>query len=340
MFRKSSNCIRDRSLDVTPQQVDEWIHTNQHSKPELAGLFKKHLSQKPVANWLGDWNPNPRQRVRELIDHAQANNALFQIVLYNIPHRDFGGFSAGGSQSREAYLSWVNEITMGIGSAEGIIIIEPDALPHANEFDQHRKEQRLATLREAVTNLRKICKNAHIYLDAGHPNWLPASIITELLLKAGIRSANGISLNISNSQMTEDCYRYGLNIVENISAEHGIIIDTSRNGAGPPSEDVTSTDAWANPSSSRLGQQPTLRVSLPNIFSSRLHGLLWVKPPGESDGSYNGAPPAGEFWPEGAMCLIDEQSWKTFFLRITTAAVTFAVHRSRHHHGMLCSSSS
>lgn len=306
MFRKS-NCIGGKSLDATKQQVDDWIQANQYSRPELASLFKRHLATKPVANWLGGWVPNPRQYMNELVEHAKVNDALFQIVLYNIPHRDSGGFSAGGSRSREEYLDWVNEVAMGIGSAEGIIIVEPDALPHAHEFDQYKKEQRLTILREAVTILRETCKNTYIYIDAGHPKWLASNIISKLLMKAGICSANGISLNVSNNQTTEDCYRYGLKIVESISTEHGIIIDTSRNGAGPPSQNIIGPDAWANSPSNRLGQEPTLSVSPSNVHFNRLHGLLWVKVPGESDGPHNGAPPAGTFWPEGALRLIGKQ---------------------------------
>jgi len=36
----------------------------------------------------------------------------------------------------------------------------------------------------------------------------------------------------------------------------------------------------------------------------KTRGLLWVKTPGESDGEYDGAPPAGAFWPDGARRLI------------------------------------
>lgn len=299
------NCLRGKFLDVMETQADTWIRFNKETKPELASLFKQYLGNKPVCQWIGDWTPNPRQATADIANHATVNNTLFQLVLYNIPNRDTCGFSAGGAGSKANYISWIGAVAAGIGSVEGIIIVEPDALAHAVELDANRRDQRLALLREVVAILRKKCKNAHIYIDAGHPNWLSHEVAVELLIKAGLRFAHGISLNVSNSQLTENCYKYGLKIVESISEVHGMVIDTSRNGFGAPPPHVTGVDAWANPPTSRLGRAPTLRVPPPNIFSNRLHALLWVKVPGESDGAYKGAPGAGTFWPEGALRLID-----------------------------------
>lgn len=299
--------ICGKSLDVMATQVDKWIQNNKYTEPELVALFKKYLANKPVCQWIGDWTVNPRQTVKEIVSHAKANNVLFQIVLYNIPNRDAGGFSAGGAGSRQDYISWMHEVAAGIGTVEGIIIVEPDALAHAVELDCNRRDQRLTLLREVLTLLRKKCKNAYIYIDAGHPDWLSHEVAIELLLKAGIRMVNGISLKVSNSQQTDNCYKYGLKVLENISQVHGMVIDTSRNGNGPPPPHVTGVDSWANPPTNRLGHAPTLRVSPPNIFCNRLHGLLWIKVPGESDGAYKDAPPAGSFWPKGAKTLIGEK---------------------------------
>ena len=285
-------------------QVDRWIKDNRWTESQKAEKFHKHIANKATCQWVGDWNARPKEEAARIANHAHANNALYQIVLYNFPNRDTGGFSAGGAGSRQAYIAWVSAIAAGLGSRSGIIIVEPDAIAHAPELDENSKNQRLSLLRETVTLLRKRCKHAYIYLDAGHSDWLDAGTALGLLLTAGVRFANGISLNVSNSQWTKDCYNYGKRIVEGISEEHGIVIDTSRNGAGPPPPEETGFNAFANPPSNRLGMAPTLRVPPPNIFSNRLHALLWVKVPGESDGDYKGAPRAGVFWPDGAMRLV------------------------------------
>lgn len=299
----SHSPLAGKELDMTEHQVDRWIQSNKEDW--RAKIFRDHLGNKPVFQWVGDWIPNIKRYVSGIVSHAKANDAIFQIVLYNIPNRDAGGFSAGGASSREKYMQWIRAVASAIGYAEGILCIEPDALAHGAEFIPWKREQRMQLLREVITYLRRACKHAYIYLDVGHPNWLSHGRATELFLTAGGRFAHGISLNVSNSQTTEDCFKYGLKIVETVSESHGMIIDTSRNGAGPPPSTLQGTEAWANVPTNRLGTVPTLRVRMPNSFSYRLHGLLWIKVPGESDGDYRGAPRAGEFWPEGAMILIN-----------------------------------
>ncbi|CAN8071343.1 unnamed protein product [Agarophyton chilense] len=296
------NPLAGQDLDVTEQQVDRWIRF--HRDDFRADIFRTHLANQPVFQWIGDWIPDIRRHVSRLVNHARANKALFQIVVYNIPNRDAGGFSAGGAASRRQYMEWIRVVAAAIGSRKGIICIEPDALPHAQGFTGPKKEQRIQILREVVLLFVRRCKNTYIYLDVGHPNWLSAERAIELFFDAGGRFAHGISLNVSNSHTTDSCFRYGLKIVESVSLCHGMIIDTSRNGAGPPPSTVTGTEAWANVPTNRLGIHPTLRANPPNIFNNRLHGLLWIKVPGESDGNYLGAPHAGQFWPAGALRLI------------------------------------
>lgn len=295
--------MESRALDVTEQQVHQWIRENASDQPQTAALFRKHLADKPTCTWLGDWTTQPRQKANDLAEHASSNNALYQVVIYNIPNRDLGGFSAGTS-SHTHYIAWLRAIAAGLGHAEGIIVFEPDALPHCAELHQSAKERRLAIIRESLQLLRNACPNAYIYLDLGHPSWLPAHIATHLYLRAGAVYTNGISLNVANSHTTEQCFRYGLQITSAVSDRHGFVIDTSRNGAGPPPPGVTGPDRWANVPTNRLGSVPTFRIPNANYPVERLHGLLWVKVPGESDGHYNGAPAAGRFWPAAAMALI------------------------------------
>lgn len=295
--------ISEKPLDVIELQVDRWIRDNKNSQPQLAAAFEKRLTRKPVCQWLGGWNKDPRRRAEELARHAETNGALYQVVLYNIVNRDCGGLSVGGAASGETYLRWVQEVSLGLGFTEGIIIVEPDALAFADQFDVLKKEERVSLLREAVKLLKLNCKNAHIYLDVGHPGWVNPEAAKELFVKAGGTFTRGVSVNISNSYRTQDCLEYGSKIVNKVSSHHGVVIDISRNGAGPPPAWITGTDRWANAPSNRLGSCPALYP--PGMSAGyRLHAVLWVKVPGESDGEYNGAPPPGQFWSEGAMKLL------------------------------------
>jgi len=73
------------------------------------------------------------------------------------------------------------------------------------------------------------------------------------------------------------------------------VIDTSRNGKGPDG------GAWCNPPGRGLGSKPGSVTGNPLV-----HAFLWVKRPGESDGSSdecNGGPGAGQWFQSYAVEL-------------------------------------
>jgi len=94
-----------------------------------------------------------------------------------------------------------------------------------------------------------------------------------------------------NFQTLESNRDYG----NKLSAKLGnksFVIDTSRNGLGPDAQ-----GEWCNPRSRALGTVPTLNPW------PWVDALLWIKRPGESDGSCNGGPGAGQWWREMALEL-------------------------------------
>ena len=70
------------------------------------------------------------------------------------------------------------------------------------------------------------------------------------------------------------------------------VIDTSRNGRGPKGVE------WCNPPGRALGTRPTTATGSPLIDA-----YLWIKVPGESDGTCRNGPPAGRWWPRYALGL-------------------------------------
>ena len=67
--------------------------------------------------------------------------------------------------------------------------------------------------------------------------------------------------------------------------------DTSRNGLG-------STSEWCNPHGQALGVAPTTNTGHPLVDA-----FLWIKQPGESDGTCQGGPKAGSWWTDIALEL-------------------------------------
>ncbi|PPK98000.1 glycosyl hydrolase family 6 [Kineococcus xinjiangensis] len=190
----------------------------------------------------------------------------------------------------------------GIGEADAIVVLEPDAVPHALEGclegSHHTAEQRYAALREA-TGILKRNPATRVYLDAGNAGWIDdLDALAAALRASGLEEADGFALNVSNFKTTESSASYGRALSDRTGGAH-FVIDTSRNGAGPAEPDGSGTE-WCNPPGRHLGAEPTLATGDP-----RIDAYLWVKQPGDSDGSCRpGEPTAGAWWPEYALDLV------------------------------------
>lgn len=264
------------------------------SDPDGAAALRR-MSSEPVAAWFGGWNFDPANDARAYVSSARAAGSLPVIVLYDIPDRDCGGYSSGGAMGSDGYISWIREIASGIGESPVVIVLEPDALASMNCLSESGKEKRYGLLKEAVSIL-KTNPNAYVYIDAGHPAWIPASDMAERLKSAGISSADGFSLNVSNFRGNSENIAYGEAVSGNTGGAH-FVIDTSRNGNG-------SNGAWCNPEGMALGRRPTTDTGHPLVDA-----FLWIKVPGQSDGNCNGGPNAGVWWPEYAIGLAKRSSY-------------------------------
>ena len=245
---------------------------------ELAGV--------PTATWLGAWSGDVTAAVRQEVAAARTAGAVPVLVTYNIPGRDCGGYSAGGVDSSAAYLQWVRAVVAGIGSAQAVVVVEPDALAQLCGDPT----ERLALLRSAV-ELLEANPGTRTYLDAGNPTWIGAATMAERLRAAGGTTADGFALNVSNFETTASNVAYGQQVSSLLGGAH-FIVDTSRNGNGPGSD-------WCNPPGRAVGERPTSQTG-----QARVDAYLWVKRVGESDGTCNGGPAAGTFWDTYAIGLV------------------------------------
>jgi endoglucanase len=117
-----------------------------------------------------------------------------------------------------------------------------------------------------------------------------------LLRAADVRKVRGFSLNVSNFNPTPAQEAYGDRLSRLLGGAH-YVIDTSRNGAA-------TAKTWCNPPGQALGTPPTADTGNP-----RVDAFVWAKPPGASDGSCNGGPPAGQFWLAYALSLARNARW-------------------------------
>jgi endoglucanase len=245
------------------------------------------ISAQTAAFWAGDWYS--RDQVGAAVGgYARRANSAGQtgvVVVYAIPGRDCGSYSAGGL-TPDTYPGWVSAVADGLRGTRTAVVLEPDALAELGACSG--QGDRSGLLRAAVTTLNSA--GATVYLDAGHSGWVDAATMASRLRAAGVAGARGFATNVSAFQTSADERAYA----EQVSAGTGgarYVIDTSRNGAG-------ATSQWCNPAGRKLG-------AVPGIVTDGSHqdANLWVKRVGESDGSCGGGPPAGQWWTDYAMSL-------------------------------------
>lgn len=249
----------------------------------------REIGSQASAVWLGDWNP--RDQLAGLITRhltaAKATGTTPVFVTYAVPNRDCGGYSAGGL-SETAYQDWNRTIADTLRGSGAVVLVEPDSLAQLSNCpqDETRRTSILLTAVKTFTGAGLVT-----YLDAGHSNWVSADVMATRLTAAGVGLARGFVTNVSNFQRVEDERRYA----DALSAKLGgafYVIDVSRNGAGW-------TGDWCNPVGAALGQSPQVSTG-----TTKLDALLWVKRPGESDGTCNGGPSAGSWWDAYALDLV------------------------------------
>ncbi len=241
---------------------------------------------------MGNW-ADPQHAQAEVADYtgrALAAGKTGMLVVYAIPGRDCGSYSGGGV-STSAYASWIDTVAAGI-KGNPMVILEPDAL--AQLGDCSGQGDRVGFLKYAAKSLT--LKGARVYIDAGHSAWLPVSTAVSRLNQVGFEYAVGFALNTSNYQTTAALTSYGAQISQQLGGKR-FVLDTSRNGNGSNGE-------WCNPRGRALGDRPA-QVN----GSNGLDALLWVKLPGESDGTCNGGPAAGAWFQDIALELARNAHW-------------------------------
>jgi endoglucanase len=264
------------------------------------------LAEQPTATWFAT-NDNPYPAVEEVSLAAAEAGELPVLVAYNVPGRDCGSYSGGGAPDADAYLAWVGSFAAALGDRPAVVVLEPDAVPQAVAgcpgLDPAARFEVLA----AAVDILDRQPGARVYLDAGNASWIDdLPVLADALRRSGIDSADGFSLNVANYETTEASTEYGteLSRVLEDGAPEGtppahFVVDTSRNGAGPPETAAGDEGRWCNPPGRALGEAPTTDTDTP-----RLDALLWIKQPGDSDGTCGGGPPAGQWWPQSAAELV------------------------------------
>ena len=259
------------------------------AEPWNADLMDAMAAQ-PTSLWVGDWTNDVAGTVDGAV--SEAGTKLRSFVIYNIPYRDCGNWSAGGAQDVADYADFIQDFADGLNGRKALVILEPDGLPLMDCLTDAQVDERLGLMADAVDTLTDA--GASVYIDAGDSAWEPADIIADRLEKANVARAAGFSLNVSHTEYTTDEVGYANELRAIVGNDEHFVIDTGRNGNGPDAN-----HNWCNPLGRATGTLPTLKTGA----TPGLDAKLWIKAPGESDGSCNGGPIAGAFWADYAVEL-------------------------------------
>jgi endoglucanase len=286
-------------VDPTSSAVRQELRWRAEGRITEADQIAK-ISHQPQGIWLTSKAGQVEGEARTVAEGAAAAGRTPVVVLYDLPHRDCDGYSAGGARDAGAYRDWLAKVIRGLGRSAPVVVLEPDGIALALNgcLNDGQRNERYGLLTDAITELSQQT-GAQVYLDAGNPGWVqdPVALVSALR-QSGVANAAGFALNVSNFYTTQVTSDYGHRIAALLGGAH-FVIDTSRNGNGPATGDDPDGENWCNPPGRALGVAPTVSTG-----DADVDAYLWVKDPGESDGACRpGAPPAGQWWAQYALEL-------------------------------------
>lgn len=294
--KNAKNPFAGESLYVDPlSETKRWANGRREENEQEAALIDV-IADQPTAEWFGWWTKDVHTAVKNSVTNMTLQNMLPVLVAYHIPAMDCGAFSSNEIRLKQ-YREWIADFAEGIGNRKAVVILEPDALAALDCLSKEDQQTRLNLIREAVDAFNALPKTS-VYIDAGHPLWMPPLVMVERLKAAGVMNARGFVLNTSNFIDTIDNITYGKIISRHLN-DKAMLIDTSRNGNGP-----AHNFEWCNPIGRALGEKPTTKPADPYVDA-----YLWIKHPAYSDGYCNGGPSAGTFWPQYALDLAARTKW-------------------------------
>jgi endoglucanase len=247
------------------------------------------IAAQPEATWLT--SDGSASMVPRIMSAAAAKGTVPVLVAYDIPWRDCGGYSSGGAADAAHYESFIDSLTAGLGQGKAVVIVEPDALSDLSCLSTSQRAIYDQLIGYAV---RRLDTDAHasVYVDVGNPGWQPAATEAAALRQAVGTARAGFAVNVSNFYSPTADIAYGDAVAQRAGGRH-FVVDTSRAGGN------VTPGQWCNPSGAAIGTAPTT-----NTGHAGVDAFLWIKDVGESDGSCNGGPPAGQFWLSYALSLV------------------------------------
>ncbi len=271
-------------------------------------LYAYQILATPSARWFAGADANDDGRLQRFVDGGQMDRKTPIIVIYGIPHRDCGSYSAGGHSSAASYRAWIDRISRIIGNKRVVVIVEPDAIGYCGwKPNDPKRKERAQLLSYVGQTFARNNPNAPTYLHAGSSG-LPVNAMASAAVESGIKYMRGFAGNVSGLRGIEREQAWGEKMVARLKelgvGEKYYVIDSSRNGIDAPKHPNPvpgKTFNSCNNFAAAVGRRSTK-----NTTGQHADAYLWIKVPGESDGECGlGGPRAGQWYPAYAKALVD-----------------------------------
>ncbi|CAI5461459.1 unnamed protein product [Closterium sp. Yama58-4] len=304
---------------LNPEYAEN-VQSAMRASTEDAPYFAS-VAQYPTAVWLDSMKKvnNIQGHLDNAAAQAGGKAILVQFVIYDLPGRDCNAWSSNGDIPKGGLDTYktnyidvaVSRLKKKAANVRLSIVIEPDSLPNiainlgSNRCDSTTEKEYTEGVAYAIASLSQI-PDTTLYLDSGSGGWLVLALAWQMSPNAKIR---GFASNVANYNplysfrcpASEKCplvknkstgeMNYDGNpcIDENrftsrMNAYLGAlglptrwIVDTSRSGLGGIRKRWGS---WCNVKGAGIGPRP--RANPPG--APQADALVWIKPPGESDG--------------------------------------------------------
>ncbi|WP_437778788.1 glycoside hydrolase family 6 protein [Sorangium sp. So ce1097] len=316
------NPLAGGTLYVDPEYIAK-VQSSIDKTTDAALIEKmKKVQEIPTAFWLD--RIAAVDRLEGYLDGALAlQNQLCtpvvpMIVVYDLPNRDCFAEASNGelrvenggeARYRAEFIDRIAAILAARPTLRTVAIIEPDSLPNlaTNLGQKDCTPETDRAYRENVAYALKKLDMPHVYqyIDAAHSGWLGwednqkkgAKIFQEVITAAGNpKGVRGFATNVSNytqlryssesyDQQNNPCFgeydyveQFGAALAAEGLGDKTFVIDTSRNGRGNIRADW---GYWCNNIGAGMGERPRANPG----GAPRLDAFVWIKPPGDSDGT-------------------------------------------------------
>lgn len=353
----SRNPFEGAELFVNPHYAES-VDTSIQRAPELAAKMEQ-VKRQPTALWLD--RIAAIEHVPEWLDQAERQSSVAGkpvvpvFVVYDLPNRDCAAKSSAGElhieeggeeRYRSEYIDVIAQELASRPSQRVVVVLEPDSLPNlVSNMDRDKcaasHDVYIHSVAYAISKLS--LPNVAIYVDAAHAGWLGwdgnrhemALLMKKVLdMAGGVDRVRGFATNVSNYNALEGDWGKKLessnpstNELAYVDAFRGalehagvtgmsFVVDTSRNGQP---EIRTKWGNWCNVTGAGIGERPRVAPR------QHVDAYLWIKPPGESDGTADrraerfddncvsadatpGAPEAGQWFHDYFVTLVENAS--------------------------------